>query len=73
MIDSVIDGVVADLRRRSKNSLYLTDPVAWCHDVLGKHVWSKQADIMQSLVDNTHTAVVSCNGAGKSAMLPSLY
>lgn len=68
MIDSVIDGVVADIRRRSKNSLYLTDPVAWCADVLGKHVWSKQGDIMQSLVDHTHTAVVSCNGAGKSAI-----
>ena len=68
MIDSVIDGVVADIRKRSKNSLYLTDPVAWCSDVLGKHVWSKQADIMNSLVDHTHTAVVSCNGAGKSAI-----
>ena len=68
MIDGVIDGVVADIQRRSKNSLYLTDPVAWCYDVLGKHVWSKQADIMRSLVDNTHTAVVSCNGAGKSAI-----
>lgn len=67
-IDSTIDGVVADLRKRSKNSLYLTDPAAWCYDVLGKHVWSKQKDILDSLVDHTHTAVVSCNGAGKSAI-----
>jgi hypothetical protein len=68
MIDSVIDGVIADLRKRSKNSVYLTDPVAWASDVLGKHMWSKQADIGRSLVENTHTAVVSCNGAGKSAV-----
>lgn len=68
MIDGVIDGVIADLRQRSKNSLYLTDPAAWVHDVLGKHVWSKQREILESLVDNTHTAVVSCNGMGKSAI-----
>lgn len=67
MIDAVIDGVVAELRRKSKNSLYLTDPVAWASDVLGKHMWSKQAEIANSIVNNTHTAVVSCNGAGKSA------
>jgi hypothetical protein len=68
VIDNVIDGVIGDLRRRSKNGLYLTDPVAWASDVLGKHMWSKQADIGCSLVENTHTAVVSCNGAGKSAV-----
>lgn len=68
MFDSVIDGVVADLQRRSRNSLYLRDPVAWVSDVLGKHVWSKQREILESLVDNTHTAVVSCNGMGKSAI-----
>lgn len=68
MIDGVIDGVIRDLRQRSKNSLYLTDPAAWVHDVLGKHVWSKQREILESLVDNTHTAVVSCNGMGKSAI-----
>jgi len=68
MIDNVIDGVIADLRKRSKNSIYATDPVAWAHDVLGKHMWSKQAEIGKSVVENTHTAVVSCNGAGKSAV-----
>ena len=68
MIDSVLDGVVADLRQRSKLSLYQSDPAAWVFDVLGKHVWSKQREILESLVDNTHTAVVSCNGMGKSAI-----
>lgn len=67
MIENVIDGVVAELRKRSKNALYLNDPVAWASDVLGKHMWSKQAEIAGSIVDHTHTAVVSCNGAGKSA------
>lgn len=68
MIEGVIDGVISDLRKRSKNSLYLNDPIAWANDVLGKHLWSKQAEIARSVVENTHTAVVSCNGAGKSAL-----
>lgn len=68
MIDTVIDGVIADLRKRSKNSVYLTDPEAWAQDVLGKSLWSKQKEIAESVVHNTHTAVVSCNGAGKSAL-----
>jgi hypothetical protein len=67
MIDNVIDGVISDLRKRSKNSIYLNDPVAWASDVLGKHMWSKQAEVALSVAQNTHTAVVSCNGAGKSA------
>jgi hypothetical protein len=68
VIDLVIDNVIADLRKRSKNSIYLTDPEAWVFDVLGKTFWSKQQEIAKSVVDNTHTAVVSCNGAGKSAL-----
>jgi len=68
MLDNVLDGVIADLRRRSKNSLYLTDPALWAKEVLGKDLWSKQREIAQSVVENTHTAVVSCNGAGKSGL-----
>lgn len=66
-IDGIIDGVISDLRKRSRNSVYLNDPVAWANDILGKHMWSKQADVANSVAQNTHTAVVSCNGAGKSA------
>jgi hypothetical protein len=68
MIDNVLDAVIADIRARSKKAEYLTDPALWAKEVLGKHLWSKQQEIAQSLVDNTHTAVVSCNGAGKSGL-----
>lgn len=68
MIDGVLDGVVADLRARSRKAEYLTDPALWAKEVLGKHMWSKQREIAKSIVENTHTAVVSCNGAGKSGL-----
>ena len=68
LIDSVFDNVIADLRSRSKKEVYRTDPVLWAKEVLGKHMWSKQQEIANSVVENSHTAVVSCNGAGKSGL-----
>lgn len=68
MIDGVIDSVIADLRQRSKKAEYLTDITLWAKEVLGKTLWSKQREIAESLIVNSHTAVVSCNGAGKSGL-----
>lgn len=45
---------------------YIADPVGWVQDRLGEHLWSKQRDIMQSVVDNRRTAVKSCHDSGKS-------
>lgn len=68
MIDGVLDAVIADLRQRSKKLEYLTNPALWAEEVLGKQLWSKQREIAESVVNNSHTAVVSCNGAGKSGL-----
>lgn len=43
-----------------------TDPVGWVPARLGQVVWSKQAEIMRSVVDHRRTAVRSCHGVGKS-------
>lgn len=45
---------------------YLDDPVGWTDDVLGEFLWSKQREIMQSIIDNRYTAVKACHGPGKS-------
>lgn len=68
MIDNVLDNVIADIRARSKKAEYLTDIKLWAEEVLGKTLWSKQEEIAISVVENSHTAVVSCNGAGKSGL-----
>ncbi len=47
-------------------SPYLDNPVAWVHDSLGEHLWSKQREIAESVVHNRRTAVKSCHDAGKS-------
>ena len=45
---------------------YLSDPKAWAADKLNAHLWSKQRDIVASVVEHRRTAVKSCHGAGKS-------
>lgn len=42
------------------------DPVAWAEERAKLELWSKQKEILMSLVDNRNTAVKSCHSAGKS-------
>lgn len=42
------------------------DPVAWAQERAGLELWSKQKEILNSLVSNSNTAVKSCHSAGKS-------
>ncbi len=45
---------------------YTRDPAGWTRDKLGEWPWSKQVEIMESVRDNRHTAVMSCHDTGKS-------
>lgn len=45
---------------------YLHDPVGFIRDVLGEHVWSKQAEIAEAVRDHRKVAVPSCHESGKS-------
>lgn len=47
-------------------SPYLANPVGWVSDRLGEHLWSKQRDIANSVVEHRRTAVKSCHDSGKS-------
>lgn len=45
---------------------YQLDPIRWVTDRCHEQIWSKQAEIMQSVLDHRRTAVRSCHGVGKS-------
>ena len=47
-------------------SPYKHDPALWLHDKCGRHLWSKQVEILNSVRDHRMTAVQSCHGPGKS-------
>lgn len=71
-LDSVFDGALGEMRHKSRNRLYQSDPDAWLWDVLGKRWYSRQSEIAQSFIHNTRTAVKSANGCGKSAVVADL-
>src|SRR6516164_7983289 len=48
------------------------DPVQWAKERAGVHLWSKQQEIAQSIVDNRRTAVQSAHGIGKSFLAATL-
>lgn len=54
------------LAKQSQNNKYRYDPVAWAQDVLKVTLWSKQKEILRSLVSNKKTAVKSCHAASKT-------
>ncbi len=58
---------IDDRREAAKRTAaYRTNPTGWVVDRLGEHVWSKQAEIMQALLDYRRVAVRSSHGVGKS-------
>jgi hypothetical protein len=71
-LSNVLSGAVTELRAKSRLRIYQDDPQAWLSDVLGKRWYSKQAEIVESFMSSSRTAVKSANGCGKSAVVADL-
>lgn len=63
---AVAISVVDQLRNRVRQAGWAADPVKWAKDVLGVHMWSKQREISDSVVNHKRTVVASCHGTGKA-------
>jgi hypothetical protein len=61
-----ISGALEDLQKRSKNERYYNNPVLWAEEVLDVQLWSRQKDVLMSLVHNKKTAVKSSHSTGKT-------
>ncbi len=48
------------------------NPIKWCKEKLGEHLWSKQEEIALSVATNRKTAVPSCFASGKSFLAARL-
>ena len=63
---------LAELRLRAARveqdrlAVYATDPDGFVTSRLGEHLWSKQREVAQSVVEHRRTAVKSCHAVGKS-------
>ena len=54
------------LDHTDQQNRWAADPAGWAEYRLGDHLWSKQVEVCQSVVDHTRTAVQACHGPGKS-------
>lgn len=54
------------MQREAREKQYKYDPVLWAEEVLGAVLWSKQKEILRSIVANKRTAVKSCHSIGKT-------
>lgn len=61
-----IERVIEERERRAKADAYFNDPAAWAEYMLGMRLWSKQAEIGQSVVHHKSVAVKAAHGVGKS-------
>lgn len=66
VVQDAIEDVLKELRIRSKKEEYKVNPVLWAEEVLGVTLWSKQKEMLMSVVHNKRTAVKSCHSSGKS-------
>lgn len=68
-VSSPLPSGTADATMRSlypEPNVYESDPVSWMFDRLQAHIWSKQREICESVVQFTNTGVKACHGPGKS-------
>ena len=58
--------VILDAEIQNPWARWESDPVGFIQDGLGETLWSKQREILQSLVENKRTVVPACHAPGKS-------
>jgi phage terminase large subunit len=65
-LDGFLPLIPARWEKRTKQTKYLNDPVAWAIDIAGVKPWKAQREIAYSLRDNRGTAVAAGHGVGKT-------
>jgi hypothetical protein len=64
-------GGFADLLDPPDNP-YVRDPVGWVRDVMGEHLWSKQAEMVESTTKHRKDVVKAAHSVGKTQGLSRL-
>ena len=61
-------GVLRQLEHQNRRKLYIKRPDIWAYDVLGITLWSRQKEVVESVVHNHNTMVAAGHGVGKSLL-----
>lgn len=69
----ILERFIAALEDVARLIEYRDDPVGFARDVLGVHLWGKQADIARAILEPPHRVLVkSANGIGKTTLAAAL-
>ncbi|MBQ3302527.1 MAG: hypothetical protein IJH04_10375, partial [Eggerthellaceae bacterium] len=64
---NLADEIIAALDDAERSKIdYTADPVRWATEEADVHLWSKQREVIESVRDNSRTAVHSCHNVGKT-------
>lgn len=66
------EGKIVSPKLEAEREYYLTHPIEWMEKKLGATLWSKQKEIVNSVLYNRRTAVQSCFSGGKSFIAAAL-
>lgn len=66
MRDASVEKVLAQRRMARQKDSFANDPAKWAEERAGIFLWSKQKEVLRSLVDNHDTVVKAGHGVGKS-------
>jgi len=66
LLGRVVDRAAEEMARRAKSASYFDNPALWAKYMLDVRLWSKQAEIAQSVVHNKSVAVKAAHDTGKS-------
>lgn len=61
----IVDLAETEFARRDRRSEFVRNPAAWVEYKLGYQLWSKQREMLESLVDNRTTLVAAGHGVSK--------
>lgn len=64
--ESALRAATSRMQADVRAQRYKTDPVLWAEEQLGVILWSKQKEILRSIVTHKRTAVKSCHSIGKT-------
>jgi len=65
-LDVLIERTLESYEAKDRQADYFSNPVAWARDYLGIQLWSAQAEVAMSVVDNHNTVVKAGHEVGKS-------
>lgn len=69
---SVIDELSVSFEAQKRRERFFNDPVGWVKYMLDEDLWSRQRDVVESVLNHKNTAVKAGHGVGKSHLASRL-